>query len=92
MANEPKTIHIRDDSEIAQLLKAADSNPVRLEKGGIAYRLTRDEFGGTARYDPIAVRDAVQAASGMLTPEEGEALKAYIYKARGEGNRPANRP
>jgi hypothetical protein len=92
MAHDVKTIHVTDEGEIARLLKEADGRPVRLEKGGVTYRLSREDGSITANYDPAAVRDAVRAASGTLTPEEGEELKAYIYRAREEGSRPANRP
>jgi hypothetical protein len=92
MAHDLKTIHISDDSDIAPILKQADGRPVRLEKGGVTYRLSRQSASVTASYDPAAVRRAVRAAAGSLTPEEGEALKAYIYKAREEGSRPADRP
>jgi hypothetical protein len=82
MAHDLKTIHISDDSDIAPILKEADGRPVRLEKGGVTYRLSREGVSVAAGYDPAAVRRAVRAAAGTLTPEEGEALKAYIYKAR----------
>lgn len=32
------------------------------------------------------------AEAGTLTPEDGERLKAHIYKAREEGSRPAAHP
>ncbi len=92
MAYHGKTIHISDDDELARILKEADGHPVRLEKGGVTYSLSREDDAVTGTYDPVAVRDAVQAASGTLTPEEGEQLKTYIYRARQEGSRPAHRP
>lgn len=90
MAHEPDTIHITDDSELARLLEHVDATPLRLEKNGVVYRVTREE-DLWAGYDPEKVRAAVKAAAGTLTLEEGEALKAYIYKAREEGSRPADR-
>jgi len=92
MAYNRQTIHVRDDDDIARLLNEADSYPVRLEKGGITYSLKREDDSVTGTYDPVAVRDAVRAASSVLTPDEGEELKTYLYRARQEGSRPANRP
>ncbi len=92
MAYNQKTVHINDDDEIARLLEKVYGHAVRLEKGGVTYCLSREDDAVSGTYDPAAVRDAVQAASGTLTPEEGEELKTYIYRARREGSRPANRP
>ncbi len=95
MAYNQKTVHINDDDEIARLLEKVekvDGHAVGLEKGGVTSCLSREDDAVSGTYDPAAVRDAVQAASGTLTPEEGEELKTYIYRARREGSRPANRP
>jgi hypothetical protein len=92
MVYNQKTVHINDNDELARLLEEADGHPVLLEKGGVTYRLSREDDAVTRAYDPVAVRDAVRAASGTLTSEEGEELKAYLYRARQEGSRPANRP
>lgn len=92
MAYNQKTVRINDDDEIARLLEEADAHPVRLENDGVTYRLSREDETVIGTYDPAAVRDAVRAASGTLTSKEGEELKAYLYRARQEGSRPANRP
>lgn len=86
-----RTIHLADNSELARLLGQLDEALVRVEANGVVYRVTR-EPGPWAAYDPDAVRAAIAASAGMLTPEEGEALKAYVYRAREEGSRPADRP
>jgi hypothetical protein len=87
MAHKPETIRIADDSELAGLLEHVDSTALRLEKNGVVYRVVRED-NAWAGYDPAKVRAAVRAAAGTLTPEEGEAMNAYIYKAREEGSRP----
>lgn len=91
MLREPKTIHIEPDSETARLLDEAAGQPVVLETNGRRYRVSRedDPWGD---YDPEAVRKAIRAMAGTITPEEGERLKAEIYRAREEGTRPIDRP
>jgi hypothetical protein len=91
MTHHTQTIHLPNDSELARLLARVDETPVRVEMNGVVYRVTRDD-DPWADYDPEAVRAAVKAATGLLTPDEGEALKAYVYRAREEGSRPADRP
>jgi hypothetical protein len=92
VATEPKTIHVTSGGVLARLVEAASKAPVILEKDGIRYRLSREEDEVWAHYDSEAVLSAIRAASGTLTREEGEELKAYIYRAREEGSRPADRP
>jgi hypothetical protein len=91
MAHDRQAIHLPDDSELARLLEQTNDTSVRVEMNGVVYRVTRDD-DPWARYDPDAVSAAVKASVGLLTPDEGEALKAYVYHAREEGSRPADRP
>jgi hypothetical protein len=92
MADTVRTIHVPPESELARLLDEARDAPLRLEKDGVTYRLSREEDDIWATYDPEAVHEALRTAAGTLTPEEGEELKAYIYRGREEGSRPADRP
>jgi len=92
MADTVRTIHVPPESELARLLDEARDAPLRLEKDGVTYRLSREEDEIWANYDPDAVLAGMRAAAGHLTPEEGEKLKAYIYRAREEGTRPPDRP
>jgi hypothetical protein len=92
MASEPKTIHVNNWGELAWLIEAANKAPLILEKDGIRYRLSREEDGPWVNYDPEAVLTALRAAGGTLSPDEGEELKAFVYRAREEGSRPAYRP
>jgi hypothetical protein len=83
---------VTNGGELARLVDAAKEFPVILERDGVRYRLTREEDGVWANYDPEAVLSALRAARGSLSRDEGEELKAYIYRARTEGSRPADRP
>jgi len=82
MADTVRTIHVPPESELARLLDEARDAPLRLEKDGVTYRLSREEEDVWANYDPEAVHEALRTAAGTLTPQEGEELKAYIYRAR----------
>lgn len=91
MTDDPNVIKIAEDSEIARLLAQVDGTPLRLQAKGVVYRVTR-EPEPNPRFDADKMRAAIAAAAGTLTPEEGEAFKAYVYRAREEGSRPATRP
>jgi hypothetical protein len=92
MSDAVNTIHVPDGSELARLLQEADETGLRLEQNGVMYRVTREDEDPWARYDPEAVRAGMEAGAGAITPEEAEELKAYVYRGREEGTRPANRP
>ncbi len=92
MSDVVKTIHVPNDSELARLLQEADETGVRLEQNGVIYRVTREDEDPWARYDPEAVRAGMEVGAGAITPEQAEDLKAYLYRGRKEGTRPANRP
>lgn len=92
MADTVRTIQVPPDSDLARLLDEAQGTPLRLEKDGVTYRLSREDDDIWANYDPEAVHEALRTAAGTLTPEDGEELKVYIYRAREEGSRPADRP
>ena len=91
MLREPRTINVDPDSELSHLLDEATDAPVILAREGVRYRLSIDDDPWAA-YDPEAVREAVRAIAGSITPEEGERLKAELYRAREEGTRPMDRP
>lgn len=91
MAHEPDTIHIADDSELARLLEYVDTTPLRLEKNGVVYRVTRED-DRWAGYDPQKVRAAVRATAGSWADLDTDALIEQLYRARDKGSRPADRP
>ena len=93
MATATDTIKVTESTDWPRLLDEAASAPVRLERDGVVYRLTREEDDDIwAGYDPERVREGLRLFAGTLTPEEGERLKALIYRAREEGTRPIDRP
>ena len=91
MAHDAPTIHVSDDSELAHLLERADTTPLRLEKNGVVYRVTRED-DLWAGYDPEKVRAAVRAAAGSWGDLDTDTMIEDLYRAREEGSRPSDRP
>jgi hypothetical protein len=90
MAHDSSVIHVTDDSDLVQILEAADSGPVTLERGGVTYRLSRDGPPGS---DTAAkIRKAVDATAGSWSDLDADAVINYIYRGREEGSRPADCP
>jgi len=95
MIREPRKIQVTPGSELARLLEEAAFAPVILERDGERYRLNREEEPGEdlwAGYDPARVRQALAETAGSWADIDTETLIADIYRARGEGSRPASRP
>ena len=92
MATEPKTIKITPETSLSSLLTEAADAPVLLEANGVVYRLAREGEDIWAGYDPERVRAGLRAFAGTLSSEEGERIKALIYRGREEGTRPPDRP
>jgi hypothetical protein len=92
LTHQTEPIAVGEATNLNELLDEATSAPVRLKRNGIVYRLEREEDDTWAGYDPERVREGLRIYAGTLTPEEGERLKAQIYRAREEGTRPLNRP
>jgi hypothetical protein len=91
MASAHKTIHITDDTALADLLDDAAREPIILERGGDRFRLSLvdDLF---ADYDPERVRDGLRRFAGTITLEEADHLRQILYGGREEGTRPIDRP
>ena len=92
MAEEPLTIHLDPDSDLARALADADAEPVFLDSNGVRWRVIRATDDLWAGYDPDAVLAGLQAAAGSLSREEGERIKELIYRGREEGTRPLSHP
>lgn len=94
MASEP--IHINDDSELSRLFDEAGDEPVTIERKGSLFSVTRLELTVTddhARpFDPEALQEAIQRASGMFTDEEADDMIRKIYEYRQAGSRSEFRP
>ncbi len=87
-----KVIHVTPETKLGDLLDEAESVPVRLERGGVIYRLSREENDPWAAYDPERLRATMCQYAGILTPTEGDRLREQIYHAREAGTRPTDRP
>ena len=92
MPEEPLTIHLDPDSDLARALADADAEPVFLDSNGVRWRVIRASDDLWAGYDPDAVLAGLQASAGSLSREEGERIKELIYRGREEGTRPLSRP
>jgi hypothetical protein len=92
MTKEPLTIHIDPESELARVLADAEETPVVLDSNGVRFRVIRAEGDLWADYDPEAVLEGLREIAGTLSPDEGERMKALIYRGREEGTRPITRP
>ncbi len=91
MATTYKTVQVTDETDLPELLGDAAKEPVILEHRGERFRLSRadDVFAG---YDPERVRDGLRRFAGTIDSEEGERLKAIVYRGREDGTRPPDRP
>ena len=92
MAAAMRTITIDPESELGKALAEADDTPVVLALDGARFRVSRSDDDLWADYDPERVRDGLRRFAGTLSPEEGERIKALIYRGREEGTRPIDRP
>ncbi len=92
MAKEPLTIKVDPQSELGRALDETDAAPVVLDRGGVRFRVSRDDDDPWANYDPEKVRAGLRKFAGMISPEDAERLKEAIYRGREEGTRPLDRP
>jgi hypothetical protein len=94
MAATTRTIRVTSDTTVDELLADADAAPVRLEKGGVVYRLSREksEHDIWANYDPERARRALHDVAGIFREIDVDKWIADIYEARKQGSRPIDRP
>jgi hypothetical protein len=94
MAAAPKKIKLVPDGDLAKLLEEAAQRPVLLDTGAALYRLDRLEElkDSPAGYDPRTALDGINAAAGSWYDLDPEEVKAFIYRGREEGTRPADQP
>jgi hypothetical protein len=92
MVSKPKAIKVTSDTDWPRLLDEAAASPVRVERNGVVFQLSREPDDARAGYDPERLRDGLRRFAGTLSPEEGERLKEQIYRSRDEGTRPIDRP
>ena len=92
MSKAPLTIHLDPDSELARALANAHAGPIQLNANGARFLVVPVRNDLWADYDPDAVLAGLQKAAGSLSREEGERMKALIYRGREVGTRPRTRP
>jgi hypothetical protein len=85
-------IHVANTTNLDTLLDDATDAPVRLERDGIVFRLSRDEPSVAKSYDPEALRSALRSVAGSISPDEALRLKKEVRRGRNEGSRPVDRP
>ncbi len=90
-SDEPETIHISENSDLARLLELIDATPLRLEKDGVVYRVSRED-SLWSDYDPARVRATVQATAGSWADLDTDAMIVDLHRAREDGSRPSDRP
>jgi hypothetical protein len=91
-ATEEIVVEIDADSDLARVLAEAGKKPVRLVLDDQQYVVTRDPFNSVDHYDPEEFEEALRAAAGIMTPEEGERFKRTIYPWRDEEGRRIDPP
>jgi hypothetical protein len=89
MAHEPRTILVPDGSELARALDHVPATPVLLQRRGRLFRVTPEHSAHLGTASAIA---AIDAATGSWSDLDADAVIDYIYRAREEGSRPADRP
>jgi hypothetical protein len=92
MTSDPSPIPVTDATTLTEVLDEAAGTPVRLERSGVVYRLSREDADIWAGYDPERVRAGLRRVAGLITPEEATRMKELVYRGREEGTRPIDRP
>ena len=96
MASVPKTIEVAADVELSRLLDEATTTPLMLVKGGVRYRLAREDWTEDeeiwAGYEPELVGQVLAETAGTWADLDTDTMIADLYRAREEGSRPADRP
>jgi hypothetical protein len=95
-----RQIEIRPDSETAQLLREAKSEPLILVLNGEQLHLSADRSSQDdltdeelwVNYDPALILEGLRSAAGSWEDLDGELLKEDIYRWRREGSRPLDQP
>lgn len=82
-ANEPRTIKVEPESELARIVAQAETTSVVLVKDGVRYRIVRDPEDIWAGHDPERVRAAFDSIHGILAGVDIETLKAELREQRG---------
>lgn len=105
MVATTKVIEVEPGSELDKLLEQAHDAKLILVRNGERFHVTPETTERPdyiiarktdifADYDPKRIHEMLEELERkpLLTPEEAEAMIEYIYRAREEGTRPADRP
>lgn len=92
MPGDILTIEVDPESDIAELLGRAETEPVVLALKGIRFRLEREIDDSYPDSGGEPFWESLRRFAGILEPEEGERWKEEVYRAREEGSRPSSRP
>jgi hypothetical protein len=92
MTTTYKMIHVTETTNLAELLDDAELEPITLERGGVRFRLSRDDERIAYEPDPEAVRAALAASVGTWADLDVDEIIRDIYEAREAGTRPLDRP
>jgi hypothetical protein len=92
LTHQSDPIVVSDETNLGPLLDEATTAPLRIERNGIVFQLSREEVDPWAGYDPERVRTGLRRVAGLITPEEAARMKELVYRGREEGTRPIDRP
>jgi hypothetical protein len=92
MMTVPKPMPVTDATTLTAVLDEAAGTPVRLERNGVVFRVSREEEDVWAGYDPERVRAGLRDVAGLITPAEAARMKELVSRGREEGTRPLTRP
>lgn len=91
MAIEPLTIEVESESELARVIKQADTRPLVLEHDGVRYRVVREPAVMRSGHDPQRLREALRKSAGALAGVDVDKLLRDLREQRGQDShgRPA---
>ncbi len=92
MATNPNAVRVTAETDLGSLLDEAEREPVRLERDGTVFRLSREELGLGYEPDPERVRAALAASVGSWADLDIDAVIESLYEARRVGSRPLDGP
>jgi hypothetical protein len=96
MAIETRTIKVKADTTIDDVLNAADDAPVTIERHGVTYTVRRghatDDENIWKDYDPQAVIDMLEDFKNNPMDIDAAQWIADVYRSREEGSRSDDRP
>jgi len=84
MTNDPRTIVLDPESELARVLAGQDSTPVMVDSNGVRYVVKRQSDDIFAGYEPQRVRKALHQSAGILRNVDIDKLKRDLREQRAQ--------